>query len=106
MFGATSRHFRYASDYYPIAPLWQTSKRAKSRRKNGPKVLIASSAGRTCLRRTRLFSHDEAARFYDMPGAGLDTQTFYESAARRDLIAHLKPAACRFSSNSHVEPVD
>ena len=38
----------------------------------------------------RLLSHDQAARFYDLLGAGLDTQAFYEDAALRELVAHLK----------------
>jgi hypothetical protein len=31
----------------------------------------------------RLLSHSQAARFYDMLGAGLDTQAFYEATALR-----------------------
>lgn len=43
---------------------------------------------------TRLLSHAQAARFYDLLGAGQDTQTFYEAAAVRYLIAHLELATC------------
>lgn len=43
---------------------------------------------------TRLLSHAQAARFYDLVGAGQDTQAFYEAAALRDLIAHLELATC------------
>lgn len=41
---------------------------------------------------TRFFSHAQAARFYDLLGAGQDTQAFYETAALRDLVAHLELA--------------
>ena len=34
---------------------------------------------------TRLLSHSHAARFYDLLGARLDTQAFYEAEALRDL---------------------
>ncbi len=44
---------------------------------------------------TRVFSHAEAARFYDLLGAGLDTQAFYETAALHDLVAHLQLASCQ-----------
>ena len=44
---------------------------------------------------TRLLSHDQAARFYDALGAGLDTQAFYEAAALHDLVAHLELETCR-----------
>ncbi len=44
---------------------------------------------------TRLLSHDQAARFYDTLGAGLDTQAFYEDAALRELVAHLNMKDCR-----------
>src|SRR5215470_5754952 len=44
---------------------------------------------------TRIFSHAQAARFYDLLGAGLDTQAFYETAALQELVAHLEPATCR-----------
>jgi ubiquinone/menaquinone biosynthesis C-methylase UbiE len=44
---------------------------------------------------TRLFSHGQAARFYNLLGAGLDTQAFYETAALQDLVAHLQLATCR-----------
>ena len=44
---------------------------------------------------TRLFSHGQAARYYDLLGAGLDTQAFYEEAALRDLVAHLELETCR-----------
>ncbi len=44
---------------------------------------------------TRLLSHDQAARFYDALGAGLDTQAFYEAAALQDLVAHLGLETCR-----------
>jgi ubiquinone/menaquinone biosynthesis C-methylase UbiE len=44
---------------------------------------------------TRLFSHAQAARFYDLLGAGLDTQAFYETAALHDLVAHLQLARCQ-----------
>lgn len=43
----------------------------------------------------RLFSHREAARFYDLLGAGLDTQAFYENAALDDLVAHLNLTTSR-----------
>jgi SAM-dependent methyltransferase len=43
----------------------------------------------------RLLSHDQAARFYDALGAGLDTQAFYETAALHDLVAHLGLETCR-----------
>ena len=43
----------------------------------------------------RLLSHDQAARFYDTLGAGLDTQAFYEDAALRELVAHLNMKDCR-----------
>lgn len=44
---------------------------------------------------TRLFSHAQAARYYDLLGAGLDTQAFYETAALHDLVAHLQLARCQ-----------
>jgi SAM-dependent methyltransferase len=44
---------------------------------------------------TRLLSHAQAARFYDLLGAGLDTQAFYETAALHDLLAHLDLSTCR-----------
>ncbi len=44
---------------------------------------------------TRLLSHSQAARFYDLLGAGLDTQVFYEAAALRDLVSHLELDTCR-----------
>ncbi len=47
------------------------------------------------MQRPRIFSHQEAARFYDMLGAGLDTQAFYETPALHDLIAHLELQTCR-----------
>jgi ubiquinone/menaquinone biosynthesis C-methylase UbiE len=47
------------------------------------------------MSRTRLLSHEQAARFYDRLGAGLDTQALYEGAALRELIAHLKMKDCR-----------
>lgn len=43
---------------------------------------------------TRLLSHAQAARFYDLLGAGQDSQAFYETAAVRDLVAHLELATC------------
>jgi ubiquinone/menaquinone biosynthesis C-methylase UbiE len=43
---------------------------------------------------TRLLSHAQAARFYDLLGAGQDTQAFYETAALRDLVEHLKFGTC------------
>ena len=43
----------------------------------------------------RLFSHAQAARFYDLLGAGLDTQAFYEAPALDDLIAHLQLGKCK-----------
>ncbi len=43
---------------------------------------------------TRFFSHAQAARFYDLLGAGQDTQGFYETAALHDLVAHLELATC------------
>jgi ubiquinone/menaquinone biosynthesis C-methylase UbiE len=43
----------------------------------------------------RFLSHGEAARFYDLLGAGLDTQAFYETAALDDLIAHLELESCQ-----------
>ncbi len=36
-----------------------------------------------------MFSHRQAAAFYDRLGAGLDTQAFYEAAALRELTEHL-----------------
>jgi ubiquinone/menaquinone biosynthesis C-methylase UbiE len=45
---------------------------------------------------TRFLSHDQAARFYDFLGAGLDTQAFYETAALRDLVTHLELATCQY----------
>ncbi len=47
------------------------------------------------MQRTRLFSHHQAARFYDMLGARLDTQSFYEDAPLRELVARLKMQDCR-----------
>lgn len=44
---------------------------------------------------TRLFSHAQAARFYDLLGRGQDTQVFYETAALQDLISHLELATSR-----------
>ncbi len=44
---------------------------------------------------TRLLSHGQAARFYDLLGTGLDTQAVYEAAALRDLVAHLELSTCR-----------
>jgi ubiquinone/menaquinone biosynthesis C-methylase UbiE len=44
---------------------------------------------------TRVFSHAQAARFYDFLGAGLDSQAFYESAALHELVAQLHLARCR-----------
>jgi ubiquinone/menaquinone biosynthesis C-methylase UbiE len=44
---------------------------------------------------TWLFSHAQAARFYDLLGAALDTQAFYEIAAVHDLLAHLQLARCQ-----------
>ncbi len=44
---------------------------------------------------TRLLSHSQAARFYDLLGARLDTQAFYEAEALRDLVAHLELETCR-----------
>jgi hypothetical protein len=43
---------------------------------------------------TRLLSHSQAARFYDLLGTGLDAQAFYEAAALRDLVAHLELSTC------------
>jgi hypothetical protein len=43
---------------------------------------------------TRLFSHAQAARFYDLLGVGQDTQAFYETEALRALVAHLELATC------------
>jgi ubiquinone/menaquinone biosynthesis C-methylase UbiE len=43
---------------------------------------------------TRLLSHAQAARFYDLLGTGQDTQSFYETAAVHDLITHLELATC------------
>jgi ubiquinone/menaquinone biosynthesis C-methylase UbiE len=43
----------------------------------------------------RVLSHDQVGRFYDRLGAGIDTQAFYERAARRDLVAHLELGTCR-----------
>ena len=47
------------------------------------------------MQKAKLFSHRQAARFYDMLGVGLDTQTFYETAALHDLVVHLKLATGR-----------
>ncbi len=47
------------------------------------------------MKMSRLLSHDQAARFYDGLGAGLDTQAFYEVAAKRDLAEHLDLRAGR-----------
>ncbi len=47
------------------------------------------------MQRTRLLSHHQAARFYDMLGAGLDTQSFYEDAPLRVLVTRLKMQDCR-----------
>lgn len=44
---------------------------------------------------TRLFSHAQAARFYDLMGAGIDTQAFYETAALKELVAYLELTSCR-----------
>ena len=44
---------------------------------------------------TRLLSHSQAARFYDLLGARLDTQAFYEAEALHDLVAHLELETCR-----------
>lgn len=44
---------------------------------------------------TRLLSHSQAARFYDLLGARLDTQAFYEAEALHDLVAHLELERCR-----------
>lgn len=43
----------------------------------------------------RVFSHDEARRYYDWLGANLDTQSFYEAPPQRDLAAHLDLKSCR-----------
>jgi ubiquinone/menaquinone biosynthesis C-methylase UbiE len=47
------------------------------------------------MKNVRVLSHDQAARFYDKLGAGLDTQSFYEDAVLRELVAHLKINDCR-----------
>jgi ubiquinone/menaquinone biosynthesis C-methylase UbiE len=44
---------------------------------------------------TPLLSHEQAARFYDRLGVGLDTQAFYEAAALRELVEHFDMKACR-----------
>ncbi len=44
---------------------------------------------------TRFLSHSQAARFYDLLGARLDTQAFYEAEALHDLVAHLELKTCR-----------
>ena len=44
---------------------------------------------------TQLFSHAQAARFYDLLGAGLDAQAFYETVALHELVAHLQLARCQ-----------
>jgi SAM-dependent methyltransferase len=44
---------------------------------------------------TQLLSHAQAARFYDLLGARLDTQAFYETAALHDLVANLELARCQ-----------
>ncbi len=43
----------------------------------------------------RTLSHEQAARFYDKLGSRLDTQSFYEDAALRELVAHLRLTDCR-----------
>ena len=53
---------------------------------------------------TRLPSHSQAARFYDLLGAGLDTQPVYEAAVVRDLVAHLNCRHADLSLNSALGP--
>ncbi len=43
----------------------------------------------------RFLSHGQAERFYDRFGAKLDTQSFYELPALRDLAKHLDLKTCR-----------
>jgi ubiquinone/menaquinone biosynthesis C-methylase UbiE len=43
----------------------------------------------------QFLSHSQAARFYDLLGAGLDTQAVYEAAALDDLSAHLELESSR-----------
>jgi ubiquinone/menaquinone biosynthesis C-methylase UbiE len=47
------------------------------------------------MRETRLFSHNQAERFYDRLGGGLDSQAFYESPALEQLAENLDLKACR-----------
>ena len=44
---------------------------------------------------TRFLSHGQAERFYDRFGAKLDTRSFYELPALRDLAKHLDLKTCR-----------
>lgn len=44
---------------------------------------------------TPVLSHQQAARFYDRLGAGLDTQAFYEAAVLHELIEHFDMKTCR-----------
>ena len=47
------------------------------------------------MEQTRLLSHSQAKRFYDRLGAKLDTQSFYELPALRELAKHLELNRCR-----------
>lgn len=42
-----------------------------------------------------LFTHDQAKRYYNWMGAGLDSQSFYEEPALRDLARHLSLENCK-----------
>lgn len=46
------------------------------------------------MARGKFLSHSQAARLYDILGAGLETQAFYEAAALRGLAAHLEWNSC------------
>ena len=47
------------------------------------------------MRATRFLSHSQAARFYDVLGARLDTQAFYEDAVLHELVGHLDLNVCQ-----------
>ena len=47
------------------------------------------------MEHARFLSHGQAERFYDRFGAKLDTQSFYELPALRDLAKHLDLKKCR-----------
>jgi ubiquinone/menaquinone biosynthesis C-methylase UbiE len=47
------------------------------------------------MRVTRFLSHSQAARFYDVLGARLDTQAFYEDAVLHELVGHLDLNVCQ-----------